>query len=99
MEEDENSAQAYRVKSTSAAVANKLKQIPFHSRVLKHVLEPVQLNIVPEGIECQRTERNVGSHPPLPPVQCAELGYRDQSCGGSACGGNLKSMSAYGGRI
>lgn len=44
MEEGGASAQAYPVKTNSAAIENKLYQIPFHSRVLKHVVEPVQLN-------------------------------------------------------
>ena len=35
------SVQTYRIQADSGAIESKLEQIPFYSRVLEHVFEPV----------------------------------------------------------
>ena len=45
------SLQTYRVQADSGAIESKLKQIPFHSRVLEHVFEPVSLDSMQQGYE------------------------------------------------
>lgn len=48
---DAGSVQTYRVQADSGAVESKLEQIPFHSRVLEHVFEPVSLDSMEQGYE------------------------------------------------
>ena len=45
------SVQTYRVQADSGAIESKLEQIPFHSRVLEHVFEPVSLDSMQQGYE------------------------------------------------
>ena len=45
------SLQTYRVQADSGAIESKLEQIPFHSRVLEHVFEPVSLDSMQQGYE------------------------------------------------
>ena len=43
--------QTYRVEANSGAIESKLKQIPFHSRVLEHVFQPVSVDSMQDGYE------------------------------------------------
>ena len=45
------SVQTYRVQADSGAIESNLEQIPFHSRVLEHVFEPVSLDSMQQGYE------------------------------------------------
>lgn len=45
------SVPTYRVQADSGTIESKFEQIPFHSRILEHVLEPVSLDTMQQGYE------------------------------------------------
>ena len=45
------SVQTYRVQADSGAIESKLEQIPFHARILEHVVEAVSLDSMQQGYQ------------------------------------------------